>query len=144
MQNSCTAKKHNNTSVRSIAHHKHKELFDAVKIEMLKTEFRKNLCERMWKLEGLMSEIKLRHNMHRAKYRGINKIQTQAYMAAYVINVKRLIAYIFILFHAYLRWYAKYVLPIFLDKKMVFQQSRSFVRDGNSTYADKRKVLLII
>ena len=54
MQNSCTVKKHNNTSVRSIVHHKHKELFDAVKTEMLNTEFRKNLCERMWKLEELM------------------------------------------------------------------------------------------
>ena len=62
-----------------------------------------------------MSEIKLRHNMHRAKYRGINKVQIQAYVAAYVINVKRLIAYIFIfifmstLLYVYLRWYAKYV-----------------------------------
>ena len=35
--------------------------------------------------------------MYRAKYRGINKIQTQAYMASYIINLKRLISYIFIL-----------------------------------------------
>lgn len=85
MQNSCTSKKHNNTSVRSIAHHQHKKLFDAIKIEMLKTEFRKILCEWMWKLEGLKGKIKLRHNIHQAKYRRINTIQTQAYMAALLL-----------------------------------------------------------
>ncbi len=115
VKNSCAAKKYKRTSVRSVPHHVHKELFDVVKKEMTQVEFRKNLSERMWKLEGLMSEIKLRHNMHRAKYRGINKVQIQAYVAAYVINVKRLIAYIFIfifmttLLYVYLRWYAKYV-----------------------------------
>lgn len=114
-KNNCTAKKYKNSSVRSVPHNVHKELFDMVNKEMTTVPFRKNLSERMWKLEGLMSEIKLRHNMSRAKYRGINKIQIQAYMAAYVINVKRIITYIFIfifmttLLYVYLRWYAKYV-----------------------------------
>lgn len=52
---------------------------------MLKTEFRKILCEWMWKLEGLKGKIKLRHNIHQAKYRRINTIQTQAYMAALLL-----------------------------------------------------------
>lgn len=76
-----------------------------------------------------MSEIKLRHNMHRAKYRGINKVQIQAYVAAYVINVKRLIAYIFIfifistLFYVYLRCYAKYVkMKVFSTGLFVFKK----------------------
>ena len=92
----------------------------------------------MWKLEGLMSEIKLRHNMSRAKYRGINKIQIQSYMAAYVINVKRIIAYIFIfifmimLLYLYLRWCAKYVKimgfstgpTVFERQKVIFTTTR--------------------
>ena len=62
-KNNCTAKKYKNSSVRSVPHNVHKELFDMVTKEMTTAPFRKNLSERMWKLEGLMSEIKLRHNM---------------------------------------------------------------------------------
>lgn len=127
VKNSCTAKKYKNSNIRSVPHHVHKELFALVKQEMAKPDFRKSLSERMWKLEGLMSEIKLRHNMYRAKYRGINKVQIQAYMAAYVINVKRIVAYIFIfiftttLWYVYRRWYTKCI------ERWVFQQSPSFL-----------------
>lgn len=109
----CTAARFKYTKVRRIPHNIHKELFQMVKKEMLNHEFRKNLSDRLWKLEGLMSELKLRHNMNRAKYRGINKVQIQDYMAAYVINIKRIIAYIFIsifianLFRSYLKWNTK-------------------------------------
>ncbi len=57
-KNNCTAKKYKNSSVRSVPHNVHKELFDMVNKEMTTAPFRKNLSERMWKIEGLMSEIK--------------------------------------------------------------------------------------
>ena len=98
MQSNCTARKKGNTNIRLIDRPFYQELFDKMKEKMATNSFRKNLSERMWKLEGLMSEIKLRHNMYRAKYRGIDKVQIQAYMAAYVINLKRLIVHIFLLY----------------------------------------------
>ncbi len=58
-------------------------------------EFKKELRERLWKIEGVMNELKNYHCLSRAKTRGLSEIQIQAYMAAIAINVKRLVFYIF-------------------------------------------------
>ena len=54
-------------------------------------EFKDALHERMWKIEGLFAEGKNAHGLGRARYRGREKVQIQAYMIANVQNVKRLI-----------------------------------------------------
>jgi hypothetical protein len=45
----------------------------------------------MWKIEGIHAEAKHQHSLKRAKYRGLTKVQIQAYMTASVQNLKRLI-----------------------------------------------------
>jgi hypothetical protein len=67
---------------------------------MMALDFREKLIERMWKIEGLISEEKNQHCLSRAKYRGLMKTQIRAYMAASVLNMKRLVAfYIFSLIY---------------------------------------------
>jgi len=57
-----------------------------------KTEvFKKKLRERMWKIEGIFAEAKNFHGLRRARYRGRNNMQIQAYMIGSVQNLKRLI-----------------------------------------------------
>ena len=53
--------------------------------------FKSKLDERMWKIEGLFAEAKNNHGLRRAKYRGRDKMQIQAYMTAFVQNLKRLV-----------------------------------------------------
>lgn len=50
--------------------------------------------ERMWKLEGIMNELKNYHDLKRAQYRGLENTQIQAYFAAMALNIKRLIFFI--------------------------------------------------
>ena len=67
----------------------HQAIVRAAKNE--KTEnFTVKLRERMWKAEGLFAEAKQNHCLRRAKYRGLEKVQIQAYMIAMVQNLKRL------------------------------------------------------
>jgi hypothetical protein len=56
------------------------------------------MTERKWKIEGLFGEAKENHSLRRAKYRGIQNVQIQCYMIAVVQNIKRLVAFILILF----------------------------------------------
>jgi hypothetical protein len=65
-------------------------LFEKVKVWMTEEKFQSNLVERMWKMEGLISEAKNLHCLSRAKYRGLKKTQIQAYMVASALNLKRL------------------------------------------------------
>lgn len=51
--------------------------------------FKQKLNERMWKIEGIFAEAKNNHNLKKARYRGQNKVQMQAYMTAAVQNLKR-------------------------------------------------------
>ena len=46
----------------------------------------------MWKIEGLFAEAKQYHGLARAKYRGRQKVQIQAYLSAIAQNLKRLVA----------------------------------------------------
>ena len=47
--------------------------------------------ERSWKIEGINAEGKNLHGMTHAKYRGINKVQIQAFMTGLVMNLKRIV-----------------------------------------------------
>jgi transposase len=53
--------------------------------------FRQALGERQWKMEGLFAEGKIQHGLDHARYRGRSKMQIQAYMTAFVQNLKRLL-----------------------------------------------------
>jgi hypothetical protein len=69
----------------------HKELFEQEKMRMEKKIFKSRLIERMYKIEGIISEAKQRHGLSRARYQGLIKTQIQAYLVAIVMNIKRLI-----------------------------------------------------
>mgnify|MGYP006216032711 CR=1 FL=1 len=58
---------------------------------MKEIEFIAKSRERMWKIEGINAEAKYSHNLSRAKYRGIRKVQIQAYLTASAQNLKRII-----------------------------------------------------
>jgi hypothetical protein len=99
VKSTCKAKQKFHQEIRLLTRHVHKELFDQVKKSMEERYFQKNLVERMWKMEGVISEIKQRHCLSRAKYRGLVNTQIQAYMVSSVLNMKRLVAFfVFILY----------------------------------------------
>lgn len=54
-------------------------------------EFKNIRGERQWKAEGIFAEGKVHHGLGRARYRGLGKMQIQAYMISFVQNVKRLL-----------------------------------------------------
>ena len=53
-------------------------------------EFKHIMRERSWKIEGLFGEAKEQHGLRRAKYRGSQKTQIQAYLIGTTQNLKRL------------------------------------------------------
>lgn len=57
--------------------------------------FKQKLAERLWKIEGVMNELKNYHGLSKANYRGIDNVQIQAYMTAIAINIKRLVFFVF-------------------------------------------------
>ncbi len=61
-----------------------------------------------------MNELKNYHSLSKATYRGLNNVQIQAYMAAIVINIKRLV-FLLILYWIYL-----------IKINQVLQQAASF------------------
>lgn len=73
---------------------------DKIKKRQITIHFKKKLTERKWKIEGLFGEAKENHSLRRAKYRGIGNAQIQCYMIAMIQNIKRLIAFILLLFLA--------------------------------------------
>ena len=52
--------------------------------------FKQRMIERSWKVEGLFGEAKEQHGMRRAKYRGSEKVQIQAFGIGITQNLKRL------------------------------------------------------
>jgi Transposase DDE domain len=66
-------------------------------------QFKQNVSERMWKMEGLFAEAKQNDCLARAKYRGRTKVQIQAYLIAIVQNLKRLLFPLYCWLVAYLR-----------------------------------------
>lgn len=56
--------------------------------------FKQKLRERLWKIEGIMNELKNYHGLFNANYRGLAKVQIQAYMSAIALNIKRIINFL--------------------------------------------------
>ncbi len=87
----CQIPQEKGRETRKIAMHIHADIFQQVKLEMETEEFKKKMRERLWKIEGVMNELKNYHNLSRAKVKGLGEVQIQAYMAAIAINIKRLV-----------------------------------------------------
>jgi len=88
---SCKVPQMKNREIRGIARHVHADLFRKINTQMETEEFKQKLRERLWKIEGVMNELKNYHCLSKAQFRGIDNTQIQAYMAATAINIKRLI-----------------------------------------------------
>lgn len=94
-QLSCRAKGRNGTTKRGIHRNIHQTLFTSVAARMQTPTFCTKLAERMWKVEGLISEAKQLHGLTKARYRGLSKTQIQVYLIASVLNIKRLAFFYF-------------------------------------------------
>ena len=75
---------------------------------MMTSEFLDKMRERMWKIEGTFAEAKQFHCLSCAKYRRLGKVQSQAYMCATALNIKRLVAFIFSIFLVWLSQFIKH------------------------------------
>lgn len=77
--------------IRHIYRSYNQSFFEIERQRMKTPRFIEKMRERMWKIEGINAEAKNLHALNRAKYRGLPKVQIQAYMTAAVQNLKRLI-----------------------------------------------------
>lgn len=91
LKDNCAAKIKSKTDIRWIRRNIYQDLFTHMTQQMQTAAFQAKLAERMWKVEGLISEAKQLHGLSRAKYRGLTKTQIQVYLIASVLNIKRLI-----------------------------------------------------
>ncbi|KTD33017.1 transposase [Legionella nautarum] len=94
LSDACQAPIVKGRGIRVISRHIHDDIFKQVKRQMETEIFKQKLRERLWKIEGVMNELKNHNGLLRAKYRGIENIQIQAYMASIAINIKRLVFFI--------------------------------------------------
>ena len=62
--------------------------------------FTNKMREQRWKIEGLFAEAKQFHGLKRVRFRGLSKVQIQAYMTAITQNLKRLVTRHFWLFYS--------------------------------------------
>ena len=116
IQAACEAPKKQNRDIRVISRHVHFELFQQVKLNMETKLFKQKLTERLSRIESIMNELKNYHGLSKARYRGIDNVQIQAYMAAIAINIKRIV--FSLLFCRYL--------IILLKMKSPFSTGRTF------------------
>ena len=93
----CTAAKKGTRNQRHVLRNVNQDLYEEVQASMRDPTFRQRAAERMWKIEGLFAEAKQHHRLSRARYRGVSKVQIQAYLSAIVMNLKRLV-------HLFVRW----------------------------------------
>jgi len=102
--------------IRSI----HQELFDKTFEAMQEPAFMSKLKERMWKIEGIFAEAKQLHGLSKARYRGLEKVQIQAYMVASVQNVKRLIKHLLYAYLSFFNFLKKYLINTFSTARFLF------------------------
>jgi transposase len=88
----CPARTRRTSPQRFVLRNLDQDLFEEVQAHMRDPTFRTRRSERMWKMEGLFAEAKRNHGLSRARYRGLTKVQIQAYLSATVQNLKRLVA----------------------------------------------------
>lgn len=93
--NTCEADKRPKSIVHVIRRNIYEDLYERVKARMATSLFATKMYERRWKIEGIFAEAKNHHCLKRAKYRGLKKVQIQAYMIAIVQNLKRLVHSLF-------------------------------------------------
>lgn len=84
-------------------------------------EFKEKLRERLWKIEGVMNELKNYHCLSKAKYRGLDNVQIQTYMAAVIINIKRLVS--FLLFSILPHYMVKNKSYFITDRYLIYLKS---------------------
>ena len=98
LRDSCGAKIKNKGPGRYVTRNQYQELYVEIRQQMDDALFKQKLTERMWKIEGVMNELKNYHTLSRAQFRGLENVQIQAYMAAIAINIKRIVyCFIYIL-----------------------------------------------
>jgi hypothetical protein len=84
-----------------------------------KPAFISKLKERIWKIEGVFAEAKQLHGLSKARYRGVKKVQIQAYMVYSVQNVKRLIKHLLYAYLSFLNFLKKYLTNTFSTAPLV-------------------------
>jgi transposase len=114
-ENECLLKQERYSARRYILRSVHQDFYEKQLNNMQEPVFQSAMKERMWKIEGINAEAKQLHGLKRAKYRGLSKIQIQAYMTASVQNLKRLIASII---SGYLRLNS-YLSHIYIDRTLL-------------------------
>jgi transposase len=95
----CSAYRMKHSHMRYIRRNKHQALFEETLARMKTPIFNERLIERFWKIEGIIGEAKNLHGLARAKYRGLQKMQIQAYLSASILNIKRLIQAFLLMFY---------------------------------------------
>jgi hypothetical protein len=101
----CPAKNRRNAPhTRFVLRPNDQDLFDEVQARMRDPTFRQKMSERMWKCEGLFAEAKQNHGLARARYRGRQKVQIQAYLSGTAQNLKRLV---FLLYCWLITWWSR-------------------------------------
>lgn len=102
-QEICPTKRFAHAHVRFTCRNKHQSLFERMSEQMKTDSFKTQQTERFWKMEGIISEAKNRQGLARAKYRGLTKVQIQAYLSASAQNIKRLVLFFILYWLNY--WY---------------------------------------
>jgi len=100
-----------------IARNKYKEAIERARCRQSSEVFQHRMTERSWKVEGLFGEAKEQHGLRRAKYRGLDKMQIQAYSIGIVQNLKRLAVSL----DFYFRWIRFQFIQRFLLLRYSFQ-----------------------
>ena len=95
----------------------HKAAIEQVRQRQGVEVFKQRMRERNWKIEGLFGEAKEQHGLRRAKYRGLEKMQIQAYGIGIIQNLKRLAVSL----DLYFRWIRYQFIQRFLLLRYSFQ-----------------------
>jgi len=77
----------------------YKEAIECVRHGQSNEIFKQGMKERKWRIAGLSREAKEQHGLRRAKYRGLEKMQIQAFLIGITQNLKRLSATLDFYFH---------------------------------------------
>jgi len=96
LSNKCPVRIKGKGPARVIYRSDYHSLYEKVQRQMETEEFREAKYERLWKIEGVMNELKNHHDLNRASYRGIENMKVQSYMAAIALNIKRIV-FVFII-----------------------------------------------
>lgn len=95
LKETCQATKKANAKV--VTRNIYSELYEQIRADMETDWFKEKMYQRMWKIEGVMNEIKNYHGLNRAHYRGLDNVKIQGYMAAIAINIKRIVFCVYVL-----------------------------------------------